>query len=398
MTGVSTLGQALRQIENLGLQQTQFADLSTQLATGKKSQTYTGLGTDALRSVRARTSLTSIDVYINNITKADTRISLMLDSVEEFQAQTGEFSNTLTNFLQEGDHQLGDNVYYDDPLTTENDNIIVGKTSAQIDTDFTAMVNHATNLFDFLGDLLNAQEGDRYLLAGADSLNKPIEDKGTLDTTISNLLTEWKNGNITTDELIDDIFDGTALEGNSDAITDATVGFSSSLSSDNAGDVYVRADDNSEFKYTALANEDSFRDILVAMAVIKNENLPPIVDVYEDGNYPGTPDVKGAPGSTAEEQQDNFYQLYNALSDRVASSIDEIDQTRFRLETVRVQMNETQESHIQQQELLLTEVSNVEDVDVNEIAVRITTLQTQLQASYSVTAITQQLNLANYLR
>ena len=397
MTGVSTLGQALRQIENLGLQQTQFADLSTQLATGKKSQTYTGLGTDALRSVRARTSLTSIDVYINNIGKADTTISLMLDAVEEFQAQTGAFATSLTNFLQEGDHQLGENVYYDDPLTPENDNIIVGKTSAELDTDFTAVINHSKNLFDFLGELLNTQEGDRYLLAGADSLNQPLDDKGTLDSTISNLLTEWKNGNITTDELISDLFDGTALNGNSDAITDTNIGYSSSLSAENAGDVFVRADNNSEFKYTALANEDSFRDILVGMAVIKNENLPPIVDVYEDGNYPGVPDVKGAPGSTAEEQQNNFYQLYNAIADKVAESIDQIDQTRFRLETTRVQMNETKESHVQQKDLLLTEVANVEDVDVNEVAVRITTLQTQLQASYSVTAITQQLNLANYL-
>tara|TARA_R110001592_G_scaffold3525_16_gene19957 strand:+ start:855 stop:2054 length:1200 start_codon:yes stop_codon:yes gene_type:complete len=397
MTGVSTLGQALRQIENLNLQQTSLAKLSTQLATGKKSQSYSGLSTDALSSVRSRTELSSIEVYINNIKRANTTIGLTLNAVEEFQAQSGEFSNTLVNFLQEGDHLLGEDVFYDDPATPEDDAIKVGKTSSKVDTDFQAVINHAENLFGFFGELLNTQEGDRYLLAGADSLNKPFNDTGTLDTAISTLLTDWKNGSITTDDLLADLFDGTALNGNTNAITDATIGFSSTLSSNQAGDVFVRADENSEFEYTTLANDDSFRDIMVIMAVMKNENFSPIVDVYENGTYPGVPDAKGAPGTTAKEQQDSFYELYNAMTKRASAAIDEIDQTRFDLETVRVQMNETKESHVDQQELLFTTVSDIENVDTNEVAVRITTLQTQLQASYNVTAITQQLTLANYL-
>ena len=397
MTGVSTLGQALRQIDNLNLQQTQLSDLSQQLASGKKSQDYSGLGSSALTSIRSRTELTSIDIYVNNIERADTTINLTLTAVKEFQAQAGNFSSTLVNFLQEGDHLKGEDVFYDDPATPEDDAIRVGKTSSEIDTEFQAVVNHATNLFDFFGELLNTQQGDRYLLSGADSLTPPFSDNGTLDASISTLITDWKNGVISTDEIISDLFDGTALNGNSNAITDANIGFSSSLSNGTAGDVFVRADENSEFKYTALANDRSFRDIMVIMSVMKNENLPPIVDVYEDGIYPGTPDAKGAPGATAAEQQDNFYQLYNAMAAKAAEAIDDMDQIRFSLETVRVQMNETKQSQVDQRELLLNTVSTIEDVDVNEVAVRITTLQTQLQASYNVTALTQQLNLANFL-
>ncbi len=397
MANVSTLGQSIRLIDHLSTQQSLFSDLSTQLSTGKRSQTYSGLSTDALTSVRSRTSLSSIEVYMTNIQRADTTIELSLQSIEEFQAQTREFSSTLTKFQQQGAHQTGDPIVFDDPATTAIESTIVGNTSAQMDVDFRAVTDHANNLFDFLGELLNAQEGDRYLFAGADSSEKPYNDNGTMDAAVSTLITNWKAGTITTAELIADLQDGTALNGNPDAITDSTIGYSASLSNGTAGNVFVRADENSEFNYTTHANEDGLRNIMVALAVIKNENLPPIVDVYEDGVYPGVADATGAPGSTASEQQDSFYELYNAVVGMVNESIDEIDQTRFRMETVRVQMDRTKTSHRTQQNLLETTISDVENVDVNEVAVKLTNLQTQLEASYRVTSITQELSLVRYL-
>ncbi|PCJ02010.1 MAG: hypothetical protein COB14_03085 [Alphaproteobacteria bacterium] len=397
MTGVSTLGQALRQIEHLNSQQVLFSKLSGQLASGKKTQFYSGLGTDALTSVRSRTEISSISVYMDNITRADTTISLTLTSIEEFQEQSKKFSSTLIGLVQQGSHQTGQDVRYDDPATPEVESTIFGNTSSDTDADLKAVFDHAENLFGFLGELLNTKEGDRYLLAGADSSQKPFSDTGTLEASLNTLIVSWKNGTITTDELIADIMDGTPLAGNPDALSDSVVGYSASLSNGTAGNVFVRADESSEFKYTTVANESSLRNMMVALAVMKNENLPPIVDVYENGVYPGVVDENGAPGATAEEQQQNFYQLFDAMVRVVSKSIDEVDQIRFRMETVRAQMNETKESHINQQNLLLTTVSSVEDVNINEIAVRITTLQTQLEASYSVTALMQGLSLVRFL-
>ncbi len=397
MTGVSTLGQALRQIENLGQQQFKFATLTEQLTTGKKTQFYSGLNSDALISVRSRAQLSSIDIYLNNITRADTTIALTLGSIEEFQTQTGEFASTITSFVQEGSHQTGDEIRYDDPMTTAIEDIIVGNTSELLDNDITAVINHAENLFGFLGELLNAKQGDRYLLAGADSQVKPYDDNGTLEASINTLIADWKNGVITTDELIADLTDGTPLNGNPDAIGDTAIGYSASVANGTAGNVFVRADENSEFKYTVLANERSLRNVIVALAVFKNENLPPVVDVYHNGTYPGVPDVKGAPGQTAEEQQNNFYRLFNAMSEQVLDSLGEIDQIRFRLETVRAQVDNTKQSHINQQQLLLSTVGEVEDVDVNDVAVRLSTLRTQLEASYQVTALAQQLSLVRFI-
>lgn len=397
MTTISTLGQALNQIENIQNQQATFADLSTQLTTGRRAQTFSGLGTDTLTSIRSRTDLTSIDVFINNITRADTTINLTLASVEEFQAQTNNLADTLIGLVQEGSHQTGQDVLFDDPSTQEIEQIVVGNTSSQLDVSLQSVISQAESLFPIVEDLLNAQEGETFLLAGADGTVQPFEDNGLLDSSISTLLERWREGLITTDDLIADLFDGTALEGNPDAITDTTIGFSASISNDNAGRVFVRADENREFEYTTLANESSLRDVIVSLAVLSNENLPPVVDVFEDGNFSATPDAQGAPGETAAEQQDSFYELYNAITQRVVSSIDEIDNVRFRLETVRVQANETLERQEEQRNLLLNTVSAIEDVDTNLVALQLTTLQTQIEASFRVTALTQNLTLSNFL-
>ena len=81
----------------------------------------------------------------------------------------------------------------------------------------------------------------------------------------------------------------------------------------------------------------------------------------------------------------------------VSQAIDQIDEIRFRLETVRAQMDQTQKSHQNQKTLLLNTITGVEDVDTNEVAVKLTTLKTQLEASYQVTALTAGLSLINFI-
>ncbi|MCB9977550.1 MAG: hypothetical protein H6858_08145 [Rhodospirillales bacterium] len=398
MTGISTLGQALRQIENIKNQQTTLSGLSTQLATGKKTRNFSGLGTDALSSIRSRSDIISLDAYISNIGKADTRLKTMLSAIEEFQAQGNNLADGFVGFIQQGTHQLGDIVTYDDPATPfVHEETAVGMTTSTPDDELQGLINLSKKLYDYMTNLINTKDGDRYVLGGADTLTQPLNDTGTLDAAVSTLLTSWKNGTITTDQLLADIKDRTTANGNPDALTDSVIGYSATLSAGNAGRVFVRVDDNSELDYTVHGNEDPFRDIIVALSFLKNENLPPIADTYEDGVFPGTPDAQGAPGYTLDQQQQSFYTLYNQLTSMVTKALDQIDNVRFDLESVRASMNESKNFHVDQKNLFQSIVSDIEDVDTNEVALKLNTLQVQLEATFRVTALVSQLTLVNFI-
>ncbi len=399
MTGVSTLGQALAQIDRLNKQQVTFADLSTQLATGKKTQKFSGLQTAVLTQQRSRASFTSLDTYINNITNADRRMKLTLAAIEEFKAQAENFAAALVGFSQQSTHQEGDIVYFDDPLTPEIEATPVGHASAAPDVDFESLQDLASSVYDFLTDLLNAKDGDRYLLSGADSLTQPLVDAGLLDSAISAQISDWKAGTISNTALKANLQDRTTANGNPDAITDSVVGYSAALSANTQGKIFTRVNERTEIDYTVLANDSSFRDILVIASYFKNGNLPPMADQVQIDATTGLPVIltEGAPGATTQEMKDNFFDIFNELTGMINRAIDDIDQQRFKIESARARIDEIKISHQQQQNVLLSAISDIEDVDLNEVAVQLNSLEIQLDASYRITARIQELSLVNFI-
>jgi flagellar hook-associated protein 3 FlgL len=403
MTSVSTLGQSLNQIDLIKQQNRLLTTLSTQMSTGKKTTVFSGLGTDVLTSKRARANFKSIETYQNNIDIADRRIRLMLNAINEFKQQAELLSSAIVGLSQQGAHQKnGDFVMWDDPLTTADDPIQVGVNTAEMDVEFRTLQDLATNLYDYMIDLLNAKETDRYLLNGADTLTKPLTDTGALDAKMTNLLTNWKDelspNTISTDDLISALRSRTTAQ-NANAITDTIIGYSPALSAGNVGDIFIRVSESSEINYTALANDTSFRNILTGLSFMKNATLAPIADVFAEPYTLGdAPIVNGAPGDTIQEMKQNFYAVFNAVGQMVEEGINAVDTIVAQLEGDRARLNEIRIGYTEQKNALLTTISDVEDVDTNEVAVRLTALQVQLDASYRVTALLQDLSLANFLR
>ncbi len=397
MTGVSTLGQSLAQVRRLELQQSNLGNLASQLATGKKTQKFSGLGNDILTSKRARADFKSLDSYIQNIKNGDRRMKLMLNSIEEIQGQSKTFSGSLIIFSQQDVHQKGEEIIYDDPLTAIKENERVGMTSSEPDVEMASLVQFADSLFDIVSDLLNARDSDQYILNGADVSTQPLGSADALNSAVTQLITDWKDGTITNDQLIADITSGDTTN-NPDALTDTTIGFSSALSAGNVGNVSVRAADNLDIDYTVRANEDPFRDLLVGLAFLKNETLLPIADTYTPPNeYPGTPDAQGAPGANLDEMKENFFTVFNSVQAMIENAIGDIDTVRFRVETSRARVDQLKQSHQEVQNFLTGVISEVEDVSLDQVAVEISTLQVHLEASYAVTAQLQQLTLVNFI-
>lgn len=397
MVNITTLGRTLEQIDRIKIQQEQFNTLSQQMTSGKKTQRFTGLGTDDILSLRGRSQLSQLETYISNINRGDIRIETMARKVEEFEKQALIFSEALADYAKESELHKGNVVTYQDPLDADADELKVGYDSAEAETALKDLQTLADKLFTLLGDIMNFQDGDRYVFGGSSGNQKPYNDTGSLDTTMSNLLNKWKDGTITTDELMADLKDGSTANGNADAITDSLIGFSSELSTNTAGDVYIRADQGTQVEYTTLANESGFRDILVGLSLFKSADLTPLHDVYTTNTYPAAPNENGAPGTTVEDQRESFFELFSSVEKMINQGVNEVRSTQTRLSQARIQLDSLSKAHVEDKQLLESTVSEVEDIDINEVALRITTLQTNLQASYSVTGLMRDLTLTNFL-
>lgn len=372
--GISTMGQALDQIARLKTQQMNMDSLAVQLNTQKKTQRFSGLGADAIFSQRARTSVKTIDAYITNITITSRRIQEMNNTVGQIQKQATEMMSAMQYAMQQGEY-----------------------------SNLSSIRHQAENVYNYMIDLLNGQEGDRYLFAGADSSVKPINNTGLLETFMggfsadqtdvnnpplasSGLVGQWGDGTITTEEFIQSYR----------AIDDTTLEYSTSLSEGNAGKIYTRANDQTKIDYTVLANEPGIRDLMIVLGVLKS--LPDIADAPGALNDPDAINAGEDTGSfPSEEKQANFYAVIDDLVGMLSGAKAQLNQQSYKLSLAQSRMNTIRENHTQDMNTLKTIVADVEDVDTTEVAAKIAQLQVQIEASYQVTALTSRLTLVNFL-
>jgi flagellar hook-associated protein 3 FlgL len=374
MTGISNLGQALDQIARLKTQQINLDTFSTQIATGKKTQQYSGLGTDILRSQRARADINKLDQYTTNITNAQRRIQLMTNSIDTISGQARNISSALNTLVQAGDMP-----------------------------EFETTQKLASDVYDYIIDLLNTKDGERFLFAGSDSEIKPIEDRGLYDSYLgefvpdetditnpplvaSGFIGDWGDGTITTDEFIAAYTD----------VNENILGYSESLVNGTTGEVRVRVDENSDFDYTVLANNEGFKELIVALGVLKN--LPPPEFAPGALNDPAaTRPIDDIPPFPSEEKQANFNQVFNDLASKISVAIDKLDSESYGLSLVEAQTEVIKEQYRYQTDAFKDIVAETEDVDLTETVAKIQQLQVGLEASFSVTALISDLTLVNFL-
>lgn len=374
MPNISTLGQALDQIARLKTQQGALDILSTQLTTQKKTQVFSGLGNDVIQSQRARANTDALGAYMNNITNAERRIKLMIDSIEEIKTQAENISNSLIIAMREGDYPELEQIQ--------------------------ALVSSTLN---FVTDTMNMKDGNRYIFAGADSSTRPISDMGLMDSFMgqfvpdetdltnpplvsSGVIGQWGDGTITTDQFI----------ATYRATNETVLGYSATLAGDTAGKVYARVDDETEFDYTVLADTPGMKEIVIAFNVLKS--LPPVQYAPGALNDPTVTTLpEDQPPSPPEEKQENFFAVINDLSTMINDAIDKLDMQGYKLAQVSAQITTIKESHKNESNTLANIIGEVEDVDTTEVAAKINQLQVQLEASYRVTALMADLTLAKFI-
>lgn len=355
--GISTMGHSMDQIDNLRKLQLRMSTLSTQMATGKKTRTFDGLGTDVIASERARANIKALVAYENNITVASRRLKLMDNSL----SQTRKQAQNVLSAIQ------------------------VQTQSGEIDKDSVGEL--AGKLRGLIAEFVNEKDGDRFVFSGAETTTKPLGDTSAMDTYMQSKLDDWLNGTIDSDALIKSYRDRTQL-------TDTTVGYSAQLSSGSTRGVSVRVDEYAEVDYTVLANDQGLRDIIVAIGML--DKLCCSIDevTLDDDSAPGT---TTAPGVTQKEQNENFYKVFNDIGQMLSSGLKNLEKSQFTVSQSLSTITEIQSEHAVQRNILKGQVDDIENVDMNEVAVQINFLSIQLEASYRVTATLSNLNLSNFL-
>src|SRR5689334_7465104 len=138
MTTISTNGQFLRtQTQNLLIQQ-RMTDYGEQVASGKKSSVYGGLGTDARQSISLRGEVSELETYQKNIDTVKLRISSSVETM-------GSIKDIAANVR--------------DQLT---------KLSGNPPPDQKVVNDIARRGYDEVAQLLNTKVEGRYIFAGSD--------------------------------------------------------------------------------------------------------------------------------------------------------------------------------------------------------------------------------------
>ena len=78
---ISSLAQVLRLRDDIATMRNQAADLGRQLTTGKKADTFGGLGTDRNLVLSLRAQTRALDGYIRTITQTELRVKVISDSL-----------------------------------------------------------------------------------------------------------------------------------------------------------------------------------------------------------------------------------------------------------------------------------------------------------------------------
>ncbi len=130
--GGSLFGQAVQNIN------TQLTNLSTELATGKNSTTYSGMGVNEGFAIAARSQLSDISSFTNTITNVNTIIDSANTALQSF--------TTIAGQLQSG---------------------AVAGTQAINSSGQTIAQQNALSQLTGLDGILNTQVGDRFIFSGS---------------------------------------------------------------------------------------------------------------------------------------------------------------------------------------------------------------------------------------
>jgi flagellar hook-associated protein 3 FlgL len=349
MSTVGTLAQSLLVRSNISSIQDQLNTLQQQVSSGLKTDNYGGLGAQATLDINLRNQVDRLDTYSTDITALQTR--------------TGIVDQTLT--------AINDSAVNVRNVVIQNLNSASGNTT---------IIQAAQQAIDDITNKLQANVDGRYLFAGTKTDQAPMLGSSTILPQVQALIV-----NPASPPGPPGVLQQTPTPSNIPAaIQTAVSGFFATSSNYYAGGPAYPAShiDDSVTVNTSITGDDpAFTQLLTGLYTLAS--LPqPVPD-------PATPPSLG---------QSDFNATVQSASSMISSALNGVQTLIAQNGTNQALLDTTQQNQQATLTLVKTQVDNIENVDMAEASTRVTQLQTQLQASYELTALLKDLTLTNFLK
>jgi flagellar hook-associated protein 3 FlgL len=340
----STVGILSQNLSLINTNRATLDRLNTSLATGERFEALKFYKTDASRIVDFRKDIEARQSYLRSIDITET-------TVASYDAILEQLVNVASDALAAAD-----------PLSTASTNFA---------TDTTVLAN---NFMLEAEANLNIKLGDRFVFAGSNFTTAPVVDLRTLSLYTTNDLTS--NGapdNVieTGDQIPEHVID----QGGANTIESYHTSFAGTgtLSSEAYDDIRVTINDGQPITYNISATESAFQNLVEGLLRLKSA---------------------AQTGLTEDERDEFLGDARNALD----TARVELRQLQSRNGTVLNELQRTREIHQGFIAISTTAVEDLTVTDTAEVAVQISALQNQLQASFTTIATQSQLSLVNFLR
>ncbi|MCA7118799.1 MAG: hypothetical protein LGL72_05190 [Acidibrevibacterium sp.] len=350
----SSYGMLGELVQGASTVQTQLDALAQQASTGNISQTYSGLGANALTDLNLNTEIAQNNTYVANITSANTTIGITQTVMNQLSKIASGISSQLDN--------------------------ITG-------TSISTLAEQAQNDLQQVANLLNTQNGTNYIFAGQDASNPPVPNPGAIlsspfftqiQAAVAGLAT---NGAATTMATSLSVASSNTLP-----TAGGTSPFSAALSPPPAN-----------FQATVETGPGQSTSVgLLASANTYATSSGP----YTTGSY--TRDLMNALAmvgslTPASASAAGFTGLISDIQTSLTGAISAMANEEGGLGATQDSLTATSTTLGNVTTALKTQVSSVQDVNMAQTLSNLTMVQTQLQASYKLIASVQSLSLANYV-
>ncbi len=307
--------------------------ITQQVSTGKVAGVYADLGTKAG---------TSLDLHAQ-----DNVLTTFISAINNVQLKTDQMDSSLTdmtNALQ--------------TVAADMDKLAQG--GGTPDANTLAMIQTAAQnaLSSLIGDV-NTSVGGSFVFAGNNSGTAPITNTGAANTNVAAIVAAYNSGT-----------PASTVIANLNSMAETQLGYNSNLAA--AGNNKFQADNNLTLDYTMKGDESQFQDAIKGLAEIANLQ-------YNSSNPSG------------------FWSIYQDAKARLDNANTAVTSRQGQLGIMRGQMASLVSSHQSTQLTVEGNISNLEDADLPGLATQLSTLQTQLQETYTIIGQLKNLSLVNYL-